>query len=76
MALMQFDYRLGPSAKPKYDPQVESLIDAAGRDLVMARAKAIGWGVETPPKWVWVEIAKSIIRGKLPAKLEEGNTDG
>jgi|GEM_PF-5940453 len=46
----------------KADAQVEALIDSAGRDKVFAKAKALGWGEQVPPKWVWVEIALDLKR--------------
>lgn len=67
MALLQFDYRLGSAARSRQDPQIESLIDAAGRDRVLARAKSLGWGDDVPPKWVWVEIAQMIMRENTAA---------
>jgi hypothetical protein len=57
------------------DHDLEKAIDEVGRDRVIAKAVALGWGNHgAPPKWVWwqivaefraapVEQAKTIIDG-------------
>lgn len=45
------------------DSELEQLIDRAGRDKVFAYAQAAGWSIaNSPPKWVWAQIAGEIIR--------------
>lgn len=63
MAIAELDYRFTPRKRAGLDDGLEALIDKAGRDKVMAAAKALGWGQETPPKLVWQQIASEIIAG-------------
>jgi hypothetical protein len=44
------------------DEELEWAIDRAGRDQVLARAYAYGWGPgSSPPAWAWWQIAQEII---------------
>lgn len=66
MAIADLDYRFRPRAG-ETDESIEALIDKAGREKVMAAARALGWSKETPPKWVWQNIANDILAGRIPA---------
>lgn len=49
------------------DEELETAIDAAGREAVFMRAQSYGWsGVDVPPKWVWWGIVKEIQDGTPP----------
>jgi hypothetical protein len=45
------------------DAALEAAIDRAGRDRVLATARAAGWTNEAPPKWVWWIIIAEIDAG-------------
>lgn len=53
------------------DQELEAAIDRAGRDAVFARARALGWGANSPPpKYVWYGIISEITSGaKLSTPL-------
>lgn len=38
------------------DSSLEAAIDRVGRERVFERARELGWGNATPPKWVWQNI--------------------
>lgn len=43
------------------DNELETAIDAIGRDRVFDRARALGWSVAvTPEKWVWWGIVEEL----------------
>lgn len=53
----------GPANFHLTDENVEKIIDEAGRNRVFERAHELGWlPEETPPKWVWVQIAYELIQ--------------
>lgn len=48
------------------DPELEAMIDKAGRDAVFARARQYGWSANLPPPaYVWRGIATEIQTGRL-----------
>jgi hypothetical protein len=67
MAIAELEYRFRPRTAGKADAAIEALIDKAGREKVFAAARALGWTKETPPKWVWQQIAGDIIAGRSHA---------
>ena len=67
MAIAELDYRFTARRPRVNDAQVEALIESAGRERVFEHAKRLGWGTETPPKWVWQQIALDIVSGRIPA---------
>ena len=57
------------------DVELERLIDRAGRADVFAYARAAGWTLSnTPPQWVWVQIANEVLRRKQENHHGQGNT--
>ena len=54
---------------------IERLIDEAGREAVLTRARALGWTSGEAPRWVWVGIAHDIKQGipsgMPPQRLDE-----
>ena len=53
------------------DEQLESAIDAAGRNRVFALMKEMGWGPGGAPKWAWYEAAQIVIKSPPKEKPHE-----
>lgn len=58
------------------DTDLESRIDAVGRQRVFQRARLLGWGPDTPPKWVWENIILELQKEDAgPVALQEDSHD-
>lgn len=51
---------------------VERLIDEAGLEQVLRRARELGWGGSWPPLWVWHQIATELISERTTTEEKQG----